>query len=326
MAEIRPPQRVLVTGGAGFVGHRVVSELLAKGYQVVVADDLSNPQSVVEPGYDFLHADMGDPAAADDAFRGVDACIAMASRRGAIGYVHRHPAEILVGNNRIYSATFGAANRAGVRRLVFVSSSMIYDSVESFPVKESDAETMAAPRSVFGFSKLIGERYCETFESEGGPPYAIVRPSNVYGPEERPGRVAGDAHVIPDLFRKIMSGQRPVEIFGDGRQSRSFVHVDDVARGMVMALESERAVNETFNLAGVDEISIIDLARKMWALCGMTGALEMVTAPGFPQDVRRQSLAIGKARRLLGWEPQMPFDDGLAQVVAWLLREYPRAA
>ncbi len=113
---IAPPQRILVTGGAGFVGSRLTSLLLAKGYQVVVADDLSNPQSASRPGYDFLHADMGDPAACDRAFRGVDACIALASRRGAIGYVHRNPTEILVGNSRIYSATFGAALRAGVRR------------------------------------------------------------------------------------------------------------------------------------------------------------------------------------------------------------------
>lgn len=123
-----------------------------------------------------------------------------------------------------------------------------------------------------------------------------------------------------------MSGQRPVELLGDGKQSRPFVHVSDLARGIVMALESEGAVNEAFNLAGTEEVSVIDLARRIWELCGVEGVFEAVGVPGFPHDVSRHSLSIDKAREVLGWEPRVSFADGLAQVVAWLLREYPRAA
>lgn len=311
-------RRVLVTGGCGFVGSEVVDLLLSKGYEVVVADDLSNPQSRVKPGYEFLHIDIGDKAAAAKAFEGVDACIALASRRGAIGYVHRHPTDILVNNNRIYNSTFECAVEYGIGRLVFVSSSMIYESCKSFPWRESDVATLPMPVSVFGSSKLMGELYCRAFSRERGLEYTIVRPSNVYGINERPVGEVGDTHVIPDLFRKIVSGQYPLQLLGDGRQSRSFVHVSDIARGIVMALESEKAANEDFNMAGVEEVPIMGLARMIWNHCGMDKEFQVARVEGFPQDVQRQYMDITKAKTLLGWCPQVPFKDGLHEVVEWL--------
>lgn len=317
-----PFQRILVTGGCGFVGSEVVSQLLARGYEVVVADDLSNPQSRVKPGYEFLQIDIGGKETARRAFEGVDACIALASRRGAIGYVHRSPTDIITGNNCIYNGTFQAAVEAQVRRLVFISSSMVYESCRSFPTRESDLATTSMPKSVFGFSKLMGERYCQAFWQEFSLPYTIIRPSNVYGINEIPGDKVGDTHVIPDLFKKIVSGQYPVELLGDGLQTRCFVHVSDIARGIIFALESESATNEDFNISGAEEVQIIKLAEMIWEFCGKNGVFRVSFTAGFPQDVERQFPDIGKARRMLGWEPQVPFNKGLQDVVAWLRERY----
>ena len=315
-------RRVLVTGGCGFVGTEVVSLLLAKGHQVVVADDLSNPQSQAKSGYDSLRVDVGDPDAARAAFKGVDACIAMASRRGAIGYAHRNPTDIITGNSRIYDGTFRAAAEAGVRRLVFVSSSTVYENARIFPTRERDIATIPTPKSVFGFSKLIGEGYCRAFWQEFSLPYTIVRPSNVYGINEVAEDKVGDSHVIPELFKKVASGQHPVELLGDGRQTRSFVHTTDLARGIVTALESDHAANEDFNMGGTEEIQILDLAEMIQELCGKTGEFEVSHTEGFPNDVRRQFLDTAKAQTMLGWRPQVSFKDGLREVVDWLLARF----
>lgn len=309
-------KRVLVTGGAGFVGSELVPLLDDRGYEVVVADDLSNPQSSPPDRGEFLEVDIGDPDAALRAFRGVDLCVALASRRGAIGYVHRHPTEILIKNNQIYEQTFRRAAEVGVNRLVFVSTSMVYERAEEFPTPEGVVEEIPPPGSVFGRSKLIGEWYCRTFERSHDLEHVIVRPSNIYGPDELPSEKVGDSHVIPDLFLKIRSGQHPLELLGDGRQTRAFVHVRDLARGLVRALEAGvEATGEAFNLGGPEEIEIRELARVLWELSGRDESFGVETVEGFPHDVPRQLLDISKAERLLGWEPRVGLREGLAEVV-----------
>lgn len=297
------------------MGSEVVRILLSRGYEVVVADDLSNPQSKPKDGYEFLKGDMGDLVLAKRAFEGVDACVALASRRGAIGFVHRNPTDILVGNNRIYEGTFRAASEAKVKRLVFISSSMVYESVKTFPWRETDVRDLPLPVSVFGFSKVTGERYCHVFKQAHGLSYTIIRPSNVYGPDELPGEQVGDTHVIPELFKKISSGQHPVPLLGDGHQTRCFVHVRDIAAGIVLAFESERAANEDFNMGGAEEISILELAKMIWRLCGKKNEFKSTSVAGFPQDVQRQFLDSSKARKLLGWCPQITFLQGLEEVI-----------
>lgn len=311
-------KRILVIGGCGFVGSKIVSLLLDKGYEVRVADDLSNPQSRVGPGYEFLRIDIGDDEAAMKAFRNVDACIALTSRRGSTGFVHRNPTEILTGNNHIYNGTFQAAVEAGIERLVFASTSLVYESARNFPSLEEEVTAMPVPVSVYGFSKLVGEQYCRAFSRAYGLPYTIIRPSNVYGINEVPGDRVGDTHVIPDLFKKISSGQYPVELLGDGRQTRCFIHMTDIARGFIMALEAEEAENEDFNMGGTEEIQVIELAEMIWQFCGIAKEFRVSYTASFPNDVQRNYLDISKADRLLGWRPQIPFRDGLREVVEWL--------
>jgi UDP-glucose 4-epimerase len=311
-------KRVLVTGGCGFLGRELIPQLIEKDYDVVVADDLSNPQSEVHSGYEFHQVDVGNQEKSLRAFQGADICIALASRRGAIGYVHENPTDIITNNNRIFNGTFELAVKAKIERIIFISSSMIFDSATQFPTKEEDVPHLTAPSSDFGFSKFIGEKYCHVFHRAYGLAYTIIRPSNIYGINELPGEKVGDSHVIPELFRKITSGQYPVEILGDGKQTRCFIHTSDMARGIVMALESENAINEDFNMGSTEEVSILDLARMIWDNCDMDLDFESSHKEGFPQDVRRQLMDTSKAKTLLGWQPQIGFQDGLVDVVTWL--------
>ncbi len=307
---------ILVTGGAGFIGSAVVRELLSKGHRVRVVDNLSKPSSRVPEGVDFIRADLAETQAARDAFRGVRACINLAARIGGIGYFHKLPATILSENNRIYSNTFEAAVEHRLQRMVFVSSSMVFESATRFPSREEELLTMPPPFTAYGFSKLIGEWYGRAFFDQHGLRYTICRPFNAIGPDEEAGEEVGDAHVIPDLVKKVLGGQHPLELLGDGQQTRCFTHVRDIARGIVMAMESEKAVNEDLNLGTSEEITMLELARKIHSLGAPGRAFEVTFVPGFASDIRRRVPDGSKAKRLLGWEPQISLDDGLREVLA----------
>jgi nucleoside-diphosphate-sugar epimerase len=305
---------ILVTGGCGFIGSEVVRQLLAKGYDVRVIDNMSKPSSKVPDGCELVQADLAEPQAAREAFRGVRVCINLAAKIGGIGYFHRYPATIMSENNRIYSTTFEAAVEHGIERMVFMSSSMVFESATRFPSKEEDLAKLPPPFTAYGFNKLIGEWYCRAFFEQHQLPYSICRPFNAIGPEEA-GDEVGEAHVIPDLIKKVRDGQYPVELLGDGKQTRCFTHVRDIARGVVMVMESEKAVNEDFNLGTSEEITMLDLARKIFAMCVPDKPFEAKFVQGFPSDIRRRVPDGSKALRVLGWKPETSLDDALREVL-----------
>lgn len=309
---------VLVTGGCGFIGTEVVRQLLKNGYNVRVVDDLSKPESKVSDDYEFLRIDLSDPARATEAFKGIEICVNLAAKIGGIGYFHKYPAMILSENNKIYSSTFEAAARCNLERMVYVSSSMVFEATRTFPSREEDVLRIPPPITSYGLSKLVGEWYCRAFFAECGLPFTIVRPFNAFGINEAPGEEVGYAHVIPDLTKKALSGQYPLELLGDGETTRCFTHVRDIARGIIQAMESKSAVNEDFNLGTSEEIRILDLARKIFELCRPGEPFRAKFVNGFEFDIERRVPDASKAKRLLGWEPQVTLDDGLAEVVEWL--------
>ena len=310
--------KFLVTGGAGFIGSEIVRQLLSSGYYVRVADDLSKKDALVDPRADFVRVDLTNNQKTKEVFKNIDICINAAAKIGGIGYFHKYPATILSENNKLYSSTFEAAVKAEIERMVYISSSMVFESATSFPSKEEDIEKISPPVSSYGFSKLTGEWYCHSFWDQYKLPYSICRPFNAYGVNEFPEREVGYAHVIPDLVRKIILDQYPLELLGDGKQTRCFTHVSDIARGVIAVATQSRGENEDFNIGSNKETKMIDLARKIWQVMGIKKPFKVKYVKGFKFDIKRRVPNVEKIKRLINWEQNVKFEDGLKEVVLWL--------
>jgi nucleoside-diphosphate-sugar epimerase len=310
--------KILVTGGAGFIGSEIVRQLLSLGYQVRVADNLSKKDAQVDSRAEFLKLDLTDKQSTKKAFKNIDICINAAAKIGGIGYFHKFPATILSENNKIYSTTFEAAVSSGIKRLVYISSSMVFESATSFPSKEEDIEKIPPPVSAYGFSKLTGEWYCHSFYDQYKLPFSICRPFNAYGVNEFPEREVGYAHVIPDLVRKILSGQHPLELLGNGSQTRCFTHVSDVAGGIISVALHPKGENQDFNIGSDKEITMLNLAQKIWQEMEIKKPFKAKFVKGFKFDIKRRVPDVSKVKKIINWEPQTRFEDGLKEVIVWL--------
>jgi nucleoside-diphosphate-sugar epimerase len=311
--------RVLVTGGAGMIGAAVVRRLVADpAWEVCVSDERPAP-GWMRDDCEIHTGDLRDGSVARAAAEGCSHVIHLAAIVGGIANFHRLPHTLLEVNNGLYNSVFRAALEERVERLVYVSSSMVFERATEFPTTEEHVLDCPAPRSAYGFSKLAGEVYCRALHDEHGLPYTICRPFNAYGPGELPDPEPGIAHAVPDLIRKVLSGRRPLQIFGSGEQTRTLTHVDDIAAGIVTAMAHPAGENEDFNVSASEELSVAELARRIWAACGEDpDELELEHLPSFEVDVQRRWPSVEKARRLLGWEAQVPLDEGLAGTVDWL--------
>ncbi|MGA2164228.1 MAG: NAD-dependent epimerase/dehydratase family protein [Solirubrobacteraceae bacterium] len=311
--------RVLVTGGAGTIGAAVVRRLLADpAYEVRVSDQRPAPQWMRE-GCEVHTGDLRSLAEARRATEGCSHVIHLAAIVGGIANFHRLPHTLTEVNNALYNAVVRAALEAEVERFTYVSSSMVFERATEYPTTEAHLPDCPVPLSAYGFSKLTGEVYCRAAHEEHGLPYTICRPFNAYGPGEVPDAEPGIAHAVPDLIRKVLSGQRPLQIFGSGEQTRTLTHVDDIADGVVVAMDSPAGLNEDFNISASRELSVAEIARIVWEACGEDpSAFALEHLPSFTVDVRRRWPSVEKARTLLGWEARIGVEEGVAATVGWL--------
>jgi UDP-glucose 4-epimerase len=315
--------RVLVTGGAGTIGAAVVRRLLADpDFEVRVSDQRLAPQWMRE-GCEVHTGDLRELEQARRATKGCTHVIHLAAIVGGIANFHKLPHTLTEVNNALYNAVIRAALELDVERFTYVSSSMVFERAEQFPTPEDYLPQCPVPLSAYGFSKLTGEVYCRAAHDEHGLPYTICRPFNAYGPGELPDAEPGIAHAVPDLIEKVLSGQRPLQIFGSGEQTRTLTHVDDIADGVVTAMGSPAGLNEDFNISAARELTIAEIARIVWQACGQDPeSFELEHLPTFAVDVQRRWPSVEKARTTVGWEARIDFEDGVAPTVR-RLRECP---
>jgi UDP-glucose 4-epimerase len=312
--------RVLVTGGAGTIGTAVVKRLLRDGdWEVRIADHREPPQWMRDR-CEWAQGDLRELDVARRATAGCTHVIHLAAIVGGIANFHKLPFTLYEVNNALTGATAHAAIDEGVERFTYVSSSMVFENATEYPTTEAYLTDCPWPTSAYGFSKLSGEIYVRAAREQFGLNSTICRPFNAYGPGERPDPTEpGIAHMVPDVILKVLSGQQPLQIFGSGEQTRTLTHIDDIADGIVTATGAAAAENEDFNISASEELTVAQIAQRIWVACGKDPAdFALEHLPTYTVDVVRRWPSVEKARELLGWEAQISLEQGLADTVAWL--------
>jgi UDP-glucose 4-epimerase len=333
--------KVLVTGAAGFIGGYLVAELLSAGHEVVGVDNFSKYGPIRrshddDPRYRLVEGDAKDVELLSEFAADCDHLVAGAAMIGGISYFHEFAYDLLSENERICAATFDAAisaNRLGrLQRITVISSSMVYESAQVFPTPEGAQLTSPPPRSTYGFQKLASEYFALGAHEQYGMPYTIVRPFNCVGIGERRALrdveiMSGNvklamSHVVPDLCQKALRDQDPLHILGDGSQVRHYTYGGDLAHGIRLAMESEKAVNDDFNLSTATSTTVRALAELIWRkVHGPDRPLHLVSDPPYEHDVHMRVPDVRKAREVLGFEASTTLDEMLDEVVPWVREE-----
>jgi nucleoside-diphosphate-sugar epimerase len=330
--------RVLVTGSAGFIGGYVVSELLDRGYEVVGLDNYSKYGLVSHryddhPSYRFVEGDARNSELLSKLVEGCDHLVAAAALIGGISYFHTYGYDLLATNERIIAATCDAAIKAHVegrlQKVTYLSSSMVFESADSWPSVEGQERRIPPPLSSYGFQKLSVEYFARAAWDQYALPYTIVRPFNCVGIGE--GRALGEAevlsgnvklamsHVVPDLTQKLIKGQDPLHILGDGTQVRHYTYGGDLAKGIVLAMQHPAAENEDFNLSTAESTTVLELAEVLWRKIRGPGVpFRYVSDEPFEHDVRRRIPSVEKARSMLGFEATTTLEEMLDEVIPWV--------
>lgn len=331
---------VLVTGSAGFIGGYVVEELLCRGYQVIGIDNLSkygasNKSYDTNPNYRFVEGNVCDVALVRDLLSDCDNFIAGAAMIGGISYFHTYEYDLLATNERIIASSCDAAidaHKTGhLQKVTYISSSMVFESARTWPSYEGQEREIPPPLSSYGFQKLAVEYFARAALGQHGLPYTIVRPFNCVGIGER--RALGDveiasgnvrlamSHVVPDLVQKVLKGQDPLHILGDGSQIRHYTYGGDLAEGIVTAMEHPDALNEDFNLSTPESTTVLELASMIWRkVYGSDRPFRYVSDPPFEHDVARRVPSTEKAKRIIGFEATTSLSAMLDEVIPWIER------
>ena len=330
--------KVLVTGSAGFIGGYVVEELLARGHTVVGLDNFSKYGRVARsyddhPEYALVEGDARDTGMLTGLLADCDHLIAGAAMIGGISYFHAYAYDLLATNERIMAATCDAAIAAHrdhrLEKVTYLSSSMVYESAPTWPSYEGQEREIPPPLSSYGFQKLAVEYFARAAHEQYGLPYTIVRPFNCVGVGE--GRALGDvevlsgnvklamSHVVPDLVQKVLKGQDPLHILGDGSQVRHYTYGGDLAAGIVTAMEHPDARNEDFNLSTATSTTVLELAEVVWRkIKGPDVPLRTVSDDAYLYDVQKRVPSTDKAAKVLGFEATTTLDQMLDEVIPWI--------
>jgi UDP-glucose 4-epimerase len=300
-------ERVLVTGGCGFIGANLVRRIRASGdWQVRVVDDLRTGRESYVPGElaEVVIGDVADPDVLEPALDGVDAVVHLASQTGVLPSVE-DPARDFEGNTLTTFRVLDACRRRGIARVVFASSGASVGDVTP-PIHEN---IVARPVSPYGAGKLAGEAYVQGFAGSFGMDATALRFSNVYGPYS-----LHKDNAIPNFIKRCLRGER-LEIYGDGSQTRDFIHVHDLCAGIIAAVTAGGIGGEIFQLGTSVETSVVELAALIQEVTGAGAEIDFEERRA--GEVYKSCVDISKAQRLLGFSPAIGLREGLAQTAEW---------
>jgi nucleoside-diphosphate-sugar epimerase len=309
--------RYLITGGAGFIGSNLARALLSSGHRVRVLDNfltgkrenLAGLVDAYRDAFELIEGDIRDPAATRRAVVGIDYVL----HQGALPSVPRSVADPVLSNEINVAGTVNvlvASRDAGVRRVVFAASSSAYGDTPELPKREAMTPN---PKSPYAAQKLAGEHYTRIFHEVYGLETVSLRYFNVFGPRQDPQSMY--AAVIPRFITCVLRGEPPT-VYGDGRQTRDFTYIDNVIQANLAACAAPKAAcGGVFNIACGERVSLLDILEIVYALAGKR--VDPVFEPSRPGDVRDSLADISRAREIVGYDPKVPFREGLRTTFEW---------
>mmetsp|Transcript_86903 Transcript_86903/g.243498 ORF Transcript_86903/g.243498 Transcript_86903/m.243498 type:complete len:370 (+) Transcript_86903:61-1170(+) len=334
------PKKILVTGSHGFIAGYTIPLLLEQGHEVYGIDNFWKYGELQRsfdghPRFHFVRGDAKDVALLRKIVfdNRIEIFVAAAAIIGGISMFHKLAYFLLAENERITCAAFDVcveAFQAGfLEKIMVISSSMVYESADTFPSKESDVKSCPPPQSTYGFQKLACEYFAKGAWEQHRLPYTIVRPFNAVGIGEQ--RAATDSevlsgnvklamsHVVPDLVQKVLKGQKPLHILGTGDQKRHYTYAGDLAAGIVQCLMDPRARNEDFNISTAVGHTVLQLAEAIWKrIHGPDVPFEYTSDEPFAYDVQMRVPCVEKAEKVLGIRCSTPLEEALDEVIPWI--------
>tara|TARA_Y100000310_G_scaffold337559_1_gene424916 strand:+ start:106 stop:1104 length:999 start_codon:yes stop_codon:yes gene_type:complete len=328
--------KILVTGSQGFIGSYLCTELLNHGHHVVGIDNYSKYGQLSRP-HDF-HSKF--TLIQKDITKGlnglplsnIDYIIAGAAMIGGISYFHKYAYDLLATNERILANTFDLAIRLHqeqkLKRIIVISSSMVFENTSTYPTPEKDVYEIPPPFSTYGFQKLASEYFAKGAWEQYKLPYSIVRPFNCVGIGEE--KALGEhevtsgnvklmmSHVLPDLINKVLMGQDPLHILGNGNQVRCYTNGKDIARGIRHVIESEKAINEDFNISTPVATTVLELAELVWKKINGPKPFSYISDDPFSYDVQKRIPNTKKAKDVLGFEATISLEESVQEVTEWM--------
>lgn len=330
--------KILVSGAKGFIAGYLIEKLLNSGHSVVGVDNLSKYGEIKKSyddhkNYRFIKGDAKDVDLMKELISDCDHFIGLAAMIGGITYFHKYAYDLLAENERITASAFDAAiwayKKKKLKKITVISSSMVYESTNKFPTPEGEQNFCSPPQSTYGFQKLACEYFAKGACEQYSLPYTIIRPFNCVGIGEKKALSDGKViksgnvelalgHVVPDLVKKIILGQNPLHILGSGNQLRHYTYGGDLAKGIVLSLENEKAINNDFNLSTKKSTSVLELSEMIWKKINKSKVFRFVSDDPMEYDVQKRVPDVGKAKDLLGFEALTELETVLDEIIPWI--------
>ncbi len=310
-------KKILVTGGAGFIGSHIVDRLMEEGFEVTVMDNLDTGrlENIAhhknKSNFHFAKGDIRNFALVKETLRDIDSVF----HEAALASVTRSVKDPILTNDINVGGTLNllkASSDLGVKRFIFASSAAIYGEAKS-PLKKEDMATN--PTSPYGVSKLAAENYVRVFYKAYGLETVCLRFFNVYGPRQNVDIQGTYGGAISIFINRILE-RLPPTIYGDGEQTRDFVYIQDVVEANMLALNTKNAAGEVFNIATGKKISVNQVAETLKDIMNRKDLKTVYTDPR-PTDIRHGYADISKAKKILGYNPKFPVKEGLTELVNW---------